>query len=105
MMPVMLFSCTRKTSKPYKGFKAKRRIEFKNDDLLDIKENFPLFIEHLTPRITRSALTSYKNESNSYSTRAVAPGHQFVEKTILMKGRYINQLDIKEKKKSAVIGR
>ena len=94
-----------KTSKPYKGFKAKRRIEFKNDDLLDIKENFTLFIEHLTPRITRSALTSYKNESNNYSTRAVAPGHQFVEKTILMKGRYINQLDIKEKKKSAVIGR
>ena len=94
-----------KTSKPYKGFKANRRIEFKNDDLRDIKENFSFYLEHLTPRITRNALTRYKNQSNNYSTRGVAPGHQFVEKTILMKGRYINQSDISRKTKVAVIGR
>tara|TARA_B100000963_G_scaffold222311_1_gene193838 strand:+ start:329 stop:1558 length:1230 start_codon:yes stop_codon:yes gene_type:complete len=94
-----------KTSKPYKGFKANRRIEFKNDDLGDIKENFSFYLEHLTPRITRNALTRYKNNSNNYSTRGVAPGHQFVEKTILMKGRYINQSDISNKTKVAVIGR
>ena len=94
-----------KTSEPYKGFKANRRIEFKNEDLKEIDENFAFFIEYLTPRITRSALTRYKNESNTYPTRAVAPGHQFIEKTILMKGRYINPSDLEEKKKSAVIGR
>ena len=94
-----------KTSKPYKGFKANRRIEFRNDDLRDIKENFSFYLEHLTPRITRNAVTRYKNQSNNYSTRAVAPGHQFVEKTILMKGRYINQSDISRKTKVAVIGR
>ena len=94
-----------KTSKPYKGFKANRRIEFRNDDLMDIKENFSFYLEHLTPRITRNALTRYKNQSNNYSTRGVAPGHQFVEKTILMKGRYINQSDISRKTKVAVIGR
>ena len=94
-----------KTSKPYKGFKANRRIEFKNDDLRDIKENFSFYLEHLTPRITRNALTRHKNQSNNYSTRGVAPGHQFVEKTILMKGRYINQSDISRKTKVAVIGR
>ena len=94
-----------RTSEPYKGFKANRRIEFKNEDLKEIDENFAFFIEYLTPRITRSALTRYKNESNTYPTRAVAPGHQFIEKTILMKGRYINPSDLEEKKKSAVIGR
>ena len=94
-----------KTSKPYKGFKANRRIEFRNDDLRDIKANFSFYLEHLTPRITRNALTRHKNQSNNYSTRAVAPGHQFVEKTILMKGRYINQSDISRKTKVAVIGR
>ena len=94
-----------KTSKPYKGFKANRRIEFRNDDLRDIKENFSFYLEHLTPRIIRNALIRYKNQSNNYSTRAVAPGHQFVEKTILMKGRYINQSDISHKTKVAVIGR
>ena len=94
-----------KTSKPYKCFNANRRIEFRNDDLRDIKENFSFYLEHLTPRITRNALTRYKNNSNNYSTRGVAPGHQFVEKTILMKGRYINQSDISRKTKVAVIGR
>ena len=33
-----------KTSKPYKGFKANRRIEFRNDDLRDIKENFSFYL-------------------------------------------------------------
>lgn len=94
-----------KTSMPYKGFKKNRRIEFKNEDLEDIKKNFPMFTEYVTPRITRNAIVSYKNESNSYTTRAVAPGHQFVEKTILMKGRYINQIDLDKKTKNAVIGR
>ena len=94
-----------RTSMPYKGFKANRRIEFNNSDLADIEENFPFFLEHLTPRIIRGALTSYKNESNTYTTRAVAPSHQFVEKTIIMEGRYINHLDIENKTKNAIIGR
>ena len=94
-----------KTSMPYKGFKANRRIEFENDDLDDIRQNFAMLTEFVTPRISRSALTRYKNESNTYTTRAVAPGHQLVEKTILMKGRYINENDINEKTKNAVIGR
>jgi putative ABC transport system permease protein len=94
-----------RTSMPYKGFKANRRIEFNNSDLADIEENFPFFLEHLTPRISRGALTSYKNESNTYTTRAVAPSHQFVEKTIIMEGRYINHLDIENKTKNAIIGR
>ena len=94
-----------RTSMPYKGFKANRRIEFNNSDLADIEENFPFFLEHLTPRISRGAITSYKNESNTYTTRAVAPSHQFVEKTIIMEGRYINHLDIENKTKNAIIGR
>ena len=94
-----------RTSMPYKGFKANRRIEFNNDDLEDIRQNFAMLTEFVTPRISRSSLTRYKNESNTYTTRAVAPGKQMVEKTILMKGRYINERDIKEKTKNAVIGR
>jgi len=94
-----------RTSMPYKGFKANRRIEFENEDLEDIKQNFMMLTEDVTPRISRSALTQYKNESNTYTTRGVAPGHKLVEKTLLMKGRYINEKDLKEKSKSAVIGR
>ena len=94
-----------KTSKPYKGFKADRRIEFDNSDLEDIKINFPFFLEYITPRISRGAVVKYKNEYDNYTTRGVAPSHQFAENTIIMEGRFINTLDINSNRKHAVIGR
>ena len=94
-----------RTSKPYRGFKANRIIEFENEDLEDIKKDFPFYLEYVTPRITRSAQVSYKNESNSYAARGVAPENQFVEKSIIMKGRYLNEKDLTEKRKNVVIGR
>jgi len=94
-----------RTSKPYKGYKAKRRIELDNSDLADIKINFPLFLEGITPRIARGAVVKYKNNSDNYQTRGVGPAHQAAEKTILMKGRFINEDDIKNKTKYTVIGR
>lgn len=100
-----LFVFPGKTSEPYRGFKANRRIEFKNDDLSDIKENFPFFLEYITPRITRGVSAEYKSESNNYTSRAVAPSHQFAEKTIIMQGRFINEKDIQQQNKYVVIGR
>ena len=101
----VIFLFPGKTSKPYNGFKSNRRIEFRNDDLTDVKEQFPFFLEYITPRISRAAEVKYKNEFDNYVTRAVGPAHQFAEKTILMKGRFINQDDIINKTKYAVIGR
>jgi len=100
-----LFVYPGRTSKPYRGFKANRRIEFENSDLKDIKENFKFFVEDITPRINRSARVRYKGESDNYSSRAVAPSHQFIEKTIIMKGRFINEDDVANKTKNVVIGR
>lgn len=100
-----LFVYPGRTSKPYRGFKANRRIEFENSDLKDIKENFKFFVEDITPRINRSARVRYKGESDNYSSRAVAPAHQFIEKTIIMKGRFINEDDVANKTKNIVIGR
>lgn len=94
-----------RTTMPYKGYKANRSIEFDNSDIEDIEKNFPLFLEYISPRITRQDTVTYKNESNSYSTLAVGPAHQFSEMTIIMKGRYLNELDIENKTKHAVIGR
>lgn len=94
-----------RTSMPYKGYKSQRRIELDNSDLEDLSNNFALFIDYITPRIDRSSNVSYKNESNNYTNRGVAPSHRINEKTIMMKGRYINEIDIKQKTKNAVIGR
>ena len=94
-----------KTSVPYKGYKANRLIQFKNDDLADIQQNFRFYLEYISPRVFRNANVIYKNKSNSYSFRGVGPSHQFSEKTIIMKGRYIDDEDVKNKTKYAVIGR
>ncbi|MBT8290552.1 MAG: ABC transporter permease [Muriicola sp.] len=94
-----------RTSMPYKGYKALRRIELENSDLKDIKEDFPMFVDYISPRIFRSALVKYKEESNNYTTIGVDWGQQFAEKTIMMKGRYINQEDVKNKTKNVAIGR
>ena len=94
-----------RTSLPYKGYKAQRRIEFENSDLEDIKDNFAMFLDYISPRIFRSALVKYKEESNNYTTIGVDYGQQFAEKTIIMKGRYINQQDVKNKTRNVVIGR
>jgi putative ABC transport system permease protein len=94
-----------RTTIPYKGYKSNRRIEFENDDLSDINKNFALFLEYSTPRISRGGLVKYREESNNYTTRAVGPAHQYAEKTIMMKGRYLNKEDIKNKTKFVVIGR
>ncbi|MFT7066697.1 MAG: putative ABC transport system permease protein [Sediminicola sp.] len=94
-----------RTTVPYQGYKANRQIEFDNSDIADIEKNFPMFLEYTTPRISRSSLVKYKNESNNYSNRAVGPAHQYSEKTIMMKGRYLNEADIAKRTKYAVIGR
>ena len=75
-----------RTSKPYKGYKSGRQIEFENGDLEDIEKNFALLTEYVSPRIDRNGLVKYKNESNNYTTRGVSESYQFAEKTIMMKG-------------------
>jgi len=94
-----------RTTIPYKGYKSNRVIEFDNSDLADINKNLAMFVEYTTPRISRGGLVKYKNESNNYTTIAVGPAHQYAEKTIMMKGRFINKEDIKNRTKYVVIGR
>ena len=94
-----------RTSEPYRGFKQGRFVQLRNDDLEDIKNDFAFYLDYITPRINRSSLVKYQGESNNYSIRGVGPAHMFNEKTIIMKGRYVNENDLKEKAKTAVIGR
>ena len=94
-----------RTSKPYMGYEANRRIEFDNDDMLDIQKRFDFYIEGMTPRISFSSDVGYKLESNNYSIRGVGPSHQKNEMTIIMKGRYIKGLDVDNKERNIVIGR
>ena len=94
-----------RTTKPYMGYKANRRIEFDNKDLEDITNRFAFYIDGITPIITESGNIGYKLKSNNYSVRGVGPFHQKNEMTIMMQGRYINGLDVENKERNVVIGR
>lgn len=93
------------TSLPYKGYTASRKIEFTNQDLVEIKENFKDQIKDIVVRNTRYFQIKYKEKSNNYQVRAVSPGHKEAEMTIIMQGRYLNEGDIANRKKHVVIGR
>lgn len=100
-----IFIRTGTTSKPYKGMQTGRRVQLKNSDFNLIKDDYGKDIEYITSRIYKNTQISYRNEQSSYSLRAVHPDHQFIEKTIIDKGRYINILDLNKKSKVLVIGR
>jgi len=100
-----IFIRSGRTSKAHKGLQAGRRIQFKNEDFDYVKDEFGNKVEFITGRIYRNVTASYKNEQNSYSLRAVHPDHQFLEKTKIRDGRYINHSDIVNKRKVVVIGR
>ncbi|MFT4575323.1 MAG: putative ABC transport system permease protein [Polaribacter sp.] len=94
-----------KTSKPFKGLQTGRRIQLKNNDYNYINNEYEDKIQHQTARINRSVNIAYKNKQDNYSLRAVHPDHQFLEKTIVYEGRYINKRDLNERAKVIVIGR
>ena len=62
-----------RTSKPYMGYEANRRIELNNADLEDISKRFEFYIEGITPRISFSGTVGYKLETNNYPIRGVGP--------------------------------
>ena len=94
-----------KTTKPFGGFKTNRRIEIKNGDIDALKEEFSSSIEYINPTLRVSEPISFGLESFTFEISAVSPSNQLIEKHVLMKGRYINEKDIKEKNKVVTIGR
>jgi len=94
-----------KTSMPYKGLQTGRRVQLKNDDYNFVKEEYSSKLQYQSARIYKNFTLKYKNEASNYSVMAINPDHQFIEKTIIDEGRYVNERDIKEKSKVIVIGR
>ena len=100
-----IFINTGLTTKAYKGLQSGRRIQLKNEDQNYIEDEYGNKIQYITSRIYKNVNASFRNEKNTYNLRAVNPDHQFLEKTKIRDGRYINQLDIDNKAKVVVIGR
>ncbi len=94
------------TTKGYKGLNPGRYIQMKNENFDFISQKYKQNIEHETALFSIwGADISYKNESVRYQVRGAMPGHQFIENAGMEVGRFVNETDLEETRKVAVIGR
>lgn len=94
-----------KTSVPYRGQAPGRQVQFKNRDVAAIEAQVP-GIDHITGRfyLWGEFSVSYGMKHAQFDIRGCHPGHQFIERTIMIAGRFINEFDVRERRKVAVIG-
>jgi putative ABC transport system permease protein len=97
-----------RTSVPHDGMPIGRRITFTNADV-DTLDRLP-GIDKITGRFMigegrqNQVQTRVANNVASYDVRSVHPDHLYLENTIMTAGRFLNELDIREKRKVCVIG-
>jgi putative ABC transport system permease protein len=93
------------TSVPYKGMQPGRDVQFDNQDYDEVTTRVP-GVGFASARfwIFGNQQVNYKNENGSYTIRAVHPGHQVLERTRVLQGRYLNEFDVRQFRKSAVLG-
>ncbi len=100
---IFIFAST--TTKPYGGFDAGRRIILKNKDIEYIKGSFEGSFEYISGRFNKFLPIKHNKEKATFPIRAVHPDHQFIEKTIINKGRFLTQQDLDSRAKVVVLGK
>ena len=94
------------TSEPYKGFKKGRKWDIHNRDIVAAQKNIPE-MEVITPMIwgSRSVNNVARNDkAGTYTVKGLYPNYTQVERQRVKYGRFINDLDILNKRKVCVIG-
>lgn len=92
------------TSIPHDGMKPGRFVRFTNADYDEVSERVP-GVEKTSARFYLSgSKVSYQDENGTFNIRTVHPDHQFIEKTLTTEGRFLNEIDIREKRKVVSIG-
>ena len=100
-----VFIWTQRTSVPYMGLKAGRFIQLTNDDVAAIKTNVPE-VAVIAPnnQLSGDFTVSYATKTAAFSVRGETPEMLAVKPTKMISGRFLNQKDIAERRKVAVVG-
>lgn len=93
-----------RTSLPYKGHRPGRRIEFTNADHERLSR-LP-GVEYITSRyyLWGGFTIRYGDRHGSFDVRACHPDHKYLERTEIVSGRFLDDDDIRERRKVTVIG-
>ena len=95
------------TSKAYKGLKEGRSITLNERDILISNETYGQYVDDVGGRLEQYNVNiNYgDNYVASQSLVGVAPTHPKIDKTELIAGRFINEIDMKDQRKNVVLSR
>ena len=91
------------TSKAYQGLKEGRRIRLQTRDISTTDSEFKDIVDEVGARYETSATISNGEEYISTSITGVYPNHTKIDKMELLYGRFINEIDQREKRKVLVL--
>ncbi|ULB34176.1 MULTISPECIES: ABC transporter permease [Proteiniphilum] len=100
------FFAAENTTLPYKGFRKGRRWNMTNSDLPVIRQRVDE-LQYISPMLfsggnDRNVVRGDKN--GSYLVKGCYPEYDLIEKSKILYGRYVNDIDIAGKRKVCVIG-
>lgn len=103
-----VFMWTRTTTIPYKGLPRGRQFNFKADDIEALKKEIPE-IEIISPRNQNGGWQGGNNvvrgtKSGAFTIMGDFPEWNEIDPVTITDGRFLNQADLNEKRKVAVIG-
>lgn len=95
------------TSKAYKGLKEGRSITLNDKDILISNKTYGQYIDDVGGRLEQYNVNINYGDIYvaSQSLVGVAPTHPKIDKTELIAGRFINEIDMKEQRKNVVLSR
>ncbi len=94
------------TSEPYKGYKKGRRWAIQNQDIATIKRTVKE-LDAISPMIWGARTTNniaYEDKAGSFDVMGFYPDYLKIEKQRMKFGRFVNEVDILNKRKVCVLG-
>jgi putative ABC transport system permease protein len=92
------------TSMKYRGLKSGRPIKFTNEDYNSLNTNLKGH-DHISSRLfLGNNLVSYKNQYGSFFISPCHPDYGNIKEVEMLQGRFVNNIDIRDFRKVAVIG-
>ena len=91
------------TSMPYQGMKEGRWIHLRERDIDITDEEFKTVVDEVGAQYFTSGLISNGQQYLSSQIAGVYPNHIKIDKVEMMEGRFINNIDIQQKRKVLVI--
>jgi putative ABC transport system permease protein len=93
------------TTKGYQGLNPGRRLQLRNGDYDNLNQKYESNIEYKTATYsTWGGQVNYKTQQGNYRIEGANADQQFIENQDMVSGRFLNEADLEEKNKVAIIG-